>query len=153
MSHLRQIASLFPKYPFHGKGCTLDIHPMRFWLQTTYVFVLEEETLVSIAYLIGKAAILSGRKAFGVGKVDCFFLCLCFNADLMVGPFGRPFGEMAPTPNCWSLMQQIWTNRKKLQWVIMETLNSSSIKPHFNMSAPQEHQLCGMGMGLLCPTL
>jgi hypothetical protein len=88
---------------------------------------LEEERLVSVAYLIGEADILSGRKAFGVGMVGCFLLPLRLNAGSMVGPFGRPFQETAQTPNCWSLMQQTWSNRKKLQQVIMEVLNSSSL--------------------------
>jgi hypothetical protein len=76
--------------------------------------VLPEEGLVNgVAYLIDEANILSGRKAFGVGMADCYFLRLRVNADFMVGPFKEPFGEMAMTLlNCQSLTQQTWSIRK-----------------------------------------
>ena len=96
-------------------------------LQTTFLSVLSGERIVGVAYLIGESDILSGKKAFGVGMVDCFFVRLRLNADLTVGPFGGPFGEMARAPNCQSLKQRTWGIRKKVQRVIMEALNSSSL--------------------------
>ena len=96
-------------------------------VQTSYVSVIKEERLVRVAYLVGEADILSGRKAFAVGMVDCLFLRLRVNGDLTVGPFGGPFGEMSPVLDCRSLTQQTWSIRKKIHRVIMEALNSSSL--------------------------
>jgi hypothetical protein len=81
-------------------------------LQSTYVAVLQEERLV-VAYLIGEVDVFFGRKTFGVGKVVVsFFLHLHVKADLLVGPFGASFGEMAVPTNCRSLREQTWAIRK-----------------------------------------
>jgi hypothetical protein len=52
-----------------------------------FVSVLSGEWLVGAgAFFIGETDILSGRKAFEVSMVDCFFLRLCLNADLTIWP-------------------------------------------------------------------
>jgi hypothetical protein len=102
-------------------------YPCQEVLQTTYVSVLSGERLAGAAYFVGETDILSGRKAFGVGMVDCFFLRSRLNVDMTVGPFGGPFGQTAPVPNCRSIIHQTWSIRKKLQRVILEALNSSSL--------------------------
>jgi hypothetical protein len=102
-------------------------YPSEEVLQTVYVSVLSSERLVGVAFLIGEADILSGRKAFGVGMVDCFFFRLRLNVDFTVGPFSRLFGEKASVLNCRSLTQQAWSIRKKLHRVILEAINSSSL--------------------------
>jgi hypothetical protein len=79
----------FYAFPSWGNGMTVPriSVPRRKWtyirypskenLQTVYVVsVLLGERLVGVAFLIGEADILSGRKAFEVGMVDCFFLFL-----------------------------------------------------------------------------
>jgi hypothetical protein len=68
--------------------------------------------------------------------VDCFFLQLCVNVELMVGPFG----EMA-------LAQTF----QRLQWVILEALISSSITSNFNMPTSQNNQLCWYVSGHTLP--
>ena len=47
--------------------------------------VLPEERLGRIAYLVVEDGILSGRKVFGVGMVDFFFLHLHANIDYTLG--------------------------------------------------------------------
>jgi hypothetical protein len=115
-----------PRIPVPRKRTYIG-YPSEEVLQTTFVSVISAERIVGVAYLLGELDILSGRKAFGVGMVDCFFIRLRLNADSTVGPFGGPFGEMARVPNCLSLTQRTWGIRKKLQRVIVEALNSSSL--------------------------
>jgi hypothetical protein len=55
------------------RKCTCIGYPSKKLLQSTYEAVLPEERCVGVAYLICEANILSGRKAFGVSMVDCFF--------------------------------------------------------------------------------
>jgi hypothetical protein len=46
--------------------------------------MLPEERILGVAYLIGEADILSGRKVFRAGMADCYFLWLGVNADFTV---------------------------------------------------------------------
>ena len=102
-------------------------YPSQELLQSTYVGVVVEERVVGMAYLIGEADILSGRKAFGVGMVDCFFRRHRVNADLSIGPFDGPLAQMAASTNCRSLTEQTWSVRRKIHRVLTEALNSCSL--------------------------
>jgi hypothetical protein len=119
-----------PRIPVPRKRTFIG-YPSEEVLQTTYVSVISGERIVGIAFLLGEHDILSGRKAFRVGMVDCFFIRLRLNDDFSVGPFGGPFGERVQAPNCRSLAERTWGVRKKLQRVIMEALNSSSLTSTF----------------------
>jgi hypothetical protein len=91
-------------------------------MQTVCVSVLPEEKLLGLAYFIAENDILSGRKAFCLGMTDCYFLRFRLSVDLLL----EPFGEL-PKPNIGSLTQQTWSIRQKLNRVIMEAMNTSSL--------------------------
>jgi hypothetical protein len=91
-------------------------------MQTVYVSVLPKEKLLGLAYFIAENDILSGRKAFCLGMTDCYFLRFRLSVDLSL----EPFGEL-PKPNIGSLTQQTWSIRQKLNRVIMEAMNTSSL--------------------------
>jgi hypothetical protein len=91
-------------------------------MQTVYVSFLPEEKFLGLAYFIYENAILSGLKAFCLGMADCYFLRFRLSVDLSL----EPFGEL-PKPNIGSLTEQTWSIRQKLNRVIMEAMNTSSL--------------------------
>jgi hypothetical protein len=85
--------------------------------------VVTEGRFKTLAYLIREGEILSGRKAFCIGMLDCFFLRLQATTTLSV----KPVEECCLQLDCRRLTRQTWSTQVKLYRVIMEALNTKSL--------------------------
>jgi hypothetical protein len=110
-----------PRLPVPRKRTYIGF-PSQEVLQTNYVSVVPEDRLQDLALLVNEDDVLSGRKAFCIGMLDCFFLRLRVNVDLTLEPIAVFW-----KPHCHSLTQQTWSVRLKLYRVIMEALNTKSL--------------------------
>jgi hypothetical protein len=110
-----------PRLPVPRKRTYIGF-PTQEVLQTNYVSVVPDDSVQDLALLVNEDDVLSGRKAFCIGMLDCYFLRLRINTDLTLDPIGVFW-----KPPCHSLTQQTWSVRLKLYRVIMEALNTKSL--------------------------
>jgi hypothetical protein len=115
-------------------------------IQTSFMSVLGKERLSNLAYLIGEADILSGRKTFGVSMVD-FFCLPSFECRFDCRTIWRSGSNtLLSEPHATNLVYSMQTSTRHYG-------GSQFIEPHFNMSSPQDHRLFGIQVGLLYPSI
>jgi hypothetical protein len=88
------------------------------------LYAVPEDRLQALAYLMNEDDILLGQEAFYIGMLDRFFLRFKVDTNRTLKP-AKDFSKL----DCPSLVsQQTWSIGVKLYRVIMEALNTKSLK-------------------------